>query len=108
MTSVLRRIQYHRYGGPEVLRLEEFEHSAPGRGQVLVRGHAAVANAMHWKIRNGELRPVTGRRFPRGLGHDFAGIVEAVGEGVTRLRVGDAVVAPTDHRIESRSDAGRQ
>ena len=92
MTSVLRRIQYHRYGGPEVLRLEEFEPAAPGRGQVLVRVRAAAANPMDWKIRNGELRPMTGRRFPRGVGHDFAGVVEAVGEGVTRLRVGDAVL----------------
>ena len=82
MTSVLRRIQYHRYGGPEVLRLEEFEPAAPGRGQVLVRVRAAAANAMDWKIRNGELRPMTGRRFPRGVGHDFAGVVEAVGEGL--------------------------
>ena len=88
----MKRIQYHRYGGPDVLRWEEFEPAAPGGGQVLVRVRAAAANPMDWKIRNGELRPVTGRRFPRGVGQDFAGVVEAVGEGVARLRVGDSVL----------------
>lgn len=98
MTSVLRRVQYHRYGGPDVLRLEEFEPAAPGRGQVLVRVRAAAANAVDWKIRNGDLRPMTGRGFPRGMGHDFAGVVEAVGVGVTRLRVGDAVLGAASLR----------
>jgi NADPH:quinone reductase-like Zn-dependent oxidoreductase len=91
----MRRIQYHRYGGPEVLRLEHFEPAGPGRGEVLVRVKAAAANAMDWKIRNGELRLMTGRGFPRGLGNDFAGVVEAVGAGVTRVRTGDAVLGGT-------------
>ncbi|MDQ0774221.1 NADPH:quinone reductase-like Zn-dependent oxidoreductase [Streptomyces aurantiacus] len=90
-----KRIQYHRYGGPEVLRLEDFVPPQPGRGEVLVRVKAAAANAMDWKIRNGELRLMTGRGFPRGMGNDFAGVVEAVGAGVTRLRAGDAVLGGT-------------
>jgi len=89
--AMLKRIQYHRYGGPEVMRLEEFEAPRPGRGEVLVRVRAAAANPMDWKIRRGDMKLMTGRRFPRGLGHDFAGVVEAVGEGVTRLRPGDDV-----------------
>jgi NADPH:quinone reductase-like Zn-dependent oxidoreductase len=90
--ATLKRIQYHRYGGPEVLRLEDFEPAPPGRGEVLVHVRAAAANAMDWKIRNGQMKLMTGRTFPRGLGHDFAGTVAAVGAGVTRLRVGDAVL----------------
>jgi NADPH:quinone reductase-like Zn-dependent oxidoreductase len=91
----MKRIQYHRYGGPEVMRLENFELPRPGKGEVLVRVMAAAANPMDWKIRNGEMRIMTGRSFPRGLGNDFAGVVEAVGEGVTRLRAGDAVLGGT-------------
>lgn len=87
-----RRIQYHRYGGPDVLRLEDVELPPPGRGEVLVRVHAAAANPMDWKIRSGQLKVLTGRRFPRGLGHDFAGVVQGVGDGVTRLSVGDEVL----------------
>jgi NADPH:quinone reductase-like Zn-dependent oxidoreductase len=91
----MKRIQYHRYGGPEVLRLEDFEPPQPGRGEVLVRVKAAAANAMDWKIRNGEMQLMTGRGFPRGIGNDLAGVVEAVGAGVTRLRAGDAVLGAT-------------
>jgi NADPH:quinone reductase-like Zn-dependent oxidoreductase len=94
----MKRVQYHRFGGPDVLRLEEFEPAEPGRGQVLVRVRAAAANPMDWKIRNGELRLMTGGGFPRGVGQDFAGVVEAVGEGVARLRVGEAVLGAASLR----------
>ncbi|WP_320783452.1 NADP-dependent oxidoreductase [Streptomyces sp. CRN 30] len=88
----MRRIQYHQYGGPEVMRLEEFEPARPRSGQVLVRVRAAAANPMDRGLRAGAMKMVTGRTFPRGLGHDFAGVVEAVGPGVTRLRIGDEVL----------------
>ncbi|CDR07513.1 NADP-dependent oxidoreductase [Streptomyces iranensis] len=88
----MKRIQYHQYGGPEVMRLEEFEPARPSSGQVLVRVRAAAANPMDWGLRNGVMKMVTGRTFPRGFGHDFAGVVAAVGPGVTRLGVGDEVL----------------
>ncbi|OBF49828.1 NADPH:quinone reductase [Mycobacterium sp. 852002-50816_SCH5313054-b] len=88
----MKRIQYHRYGGPDVMRLEGFEPRRLGADDVLVRVRAAAANPMDFGIRNGAMRMVTGRTFPRGMGYDFAGIVEAVGDDVTRLRVGDEVL----------------
>ncbi|MEE6265616.1 NADP-dependent oxidoreductase [Streptomyces diastatochromogenes] len=88
----MKRIQYHQYGDPEVMRLEDFEPTRPGSGEVLVRVRAAAANPMDWGIRSGAMKMVTGRKFPRALGYDFAGVVEAVGEGVTRLAVGDDVL----------------
>lgn len=91
----MRRLQYHRYGGPDVLALGDADTPTPGRGEVLVRVRAAAANAVDWKIRNGEMRPMTGGKFPRGVGHDFAGVIERVGEGVTRLQVGDEVLGAT-------------
>ncbi|MFG2848875.1 NADP-dependent oxidoreductase [Kitasatospora sp. NPDC048296] len=90
--TTMKRIQYHRYGGPEVMQFEDFQPGRPGPGEVLVRVKAAAANPMDWKIRNGELKIMTGRKFPRGLGHDFAGVVAAVGDGVSRLGVGDEVL----------------
>ncbi len=94
----MKRVQYHHYGGPEELRLEEVALPEPGRGQVRVRIKAAAANPMDWKIRKGEMKMMTGRKFPRGLGHDFAGVVEALGAQVTRLKVGDEVFGATGLR----------
>ena len=91
----MQRIQYDTYGGPEVMHLEDFKPPSPGKGEVLVRVRAASGNPMDWKVRNGTLKFMTGRRFPRGMGHDFAGIVEGVGHGVTRFRIGDAVLGAT-------------
>ncbi len=88
----MRRIQYHRYGGPEVMRLEDFEPRELGAQDVRVRVRAAAANPMDFGIRNGAMKWMTGRSFPRGMGYDFAGVVEAVGDDVTRLRVGDEVL----------------
>ncbi|GAB3930568.1 NADPH:quinone reductase [Microlunatus endophyticus] len=91
-TGPAKRIQYHEYGGPEVMRLEEFDVPAPDKGEVLVRVRAAALNPMDAGIRRGALKAMTGKSFPRGLGHDLVGVVEAVGTGVTRFRVGDEVV----------------
>jgi NADPH:quinone reductase-like Zn-dependent oxidoreductase len=94
----VKRLQYDRYGGPEVMRLAEFEPPRPGPHEVLVRVRAAASNALDWKMRNGEMKLMTGRSFPRAMGHDFAGVVEAVGAGVTRLRAGDAVLGAARFR----------
>ena len=93
----MKRIHYHRYGGPEVLRLEEAELAPPSNGQVVIEIRAAAANAMDWKIRNADMRLMTIGRFPRGVGHDVAGVVKAVGQGVTDLHV-DAVLGAASMR----------
>jgi NADPH:quinone reductase-like Zn-dependent oxidoreductase len=94
----MKRIQYHRYGGPEVLRLEEVPIPVPARDQIRVRLKAAAANPMDWGIRKGNVKIMTGSRFPRGLGHDFAGVIDAVGAGVTRFKVGDPVLGASGLR----------
>ncbi len=91
----MKRIQYQSYGGPEVMRLEEHSLAAPGANQIRVRVKAASINPADWKIRNGELKMMTGKAFPRGMGVDFAGIVESIGSGVTRFQPGDEVLGTT-------------
>ena len=63
----------------------------PEKDQVRVRVEAASVNPVDWKIREGALKMMTGSKFPRGMGQDFAGIVEAVGPEVRRVKVGDEV-----------------
>lgn len=87
----MKRVQYDRYGGPEVMRLAEFDLGTPGEGDVAVRVKFAALNPIDWKVRNGDLKMVTGKSFPRALGSDFSGTVMAVGPGVTRFKPGDAV-----------------
>lgn len=89
--QTVRRIQYHKYGGPDLMRLENFELGLPGTGEVAVKVWFAAINPIDWKLRGGQMKIVTGRAFPRGMGMDLSGIVMAVGPGVTRFAVGDPV-----------------
>lgn len=87
----MKRIQYYSYGGPETMKLEVFEPKAPGAGEVAVKVKFAAINPIDWKVRNGYLKMMTGKKFPRAMGSDFSGIVTAIGPGVTRFKVGDPV-----------------
>jgi NADPH:quinone reductase-like Zn-dependent oxidoreductase len=87
----MRAWRIRRYGGPEVLALEETPVPDPGPGEVLVRVAAASANPSDWRLREGELRRAFAVTFPRTLGRDCAGTVVAVGEGVVDLAVGDEI-----------------
>jgi NADPH:quinone reductase-like Zn-dependent oxidoreductase len=83
----------HQYGGPEELKYEDFPDPKPGPGEVLVRVRAASINPVDWKIRSGAAKerfPVT---FPTVLGRDVAGVVEALGQGVSGFTVGERVLA---------------
>jgi len=91
-----KRIQFSQHGGPEVLQFVEFEPAPPGPQQVRVRNHAIGLNFIDTYFRSGLYAPPS---LPSGLGTEAAGVVEAVGEGVTRLKVGDRV-AHAGARIE--------
>lgn len=77
-----------RFGGPECLELAEVAKPEVGHGQVLVRIHAASVNPVDIKIREG--LPI-GPELPAILGADLAGVVEAIGAGVTGFAIGDEV-----------------
>jgi len=90
MTS--RVVQYRRYGGPEVLEVVEREDPVPGEGQVRLAVRAAAVNPLDWKLRGGAMASEDAPPAPRVPGFDVAGVVDAVGEGVTDLAVGDEVL----------------
>jgi NADPH:quinone reductase-like Zn-dependent oxidoreductase len=91
----LKAAVYDRYGPPDVVRIEEVPMPSPAAGQVLVKVEATSINLSDWESLVGSpaYSRIGGLRAParRTLGSDIAGWVEAVGEGVTRFRPGDAV-----------------
>jgi NADPH:quinone reductase-like Zn-dependent oxidoreductase len=70
----------------------------PAPGEVRVAVHAAAVNPVDWKVREGYLAQFLPLEFPAALGSELAGVVDAVGEGVDGLAVGDAVFASTGMR----------
>lgn len=84
-----KRIQFTKTGGPEVLEYVDVEPTAPGAGEIRVKNEAVGFNFIDIYFRTG-LYPAPS--LPSGLGTEGAGVVDAVGEGVTRLKVGDRVV----------------
>ena len=94
--DVMREVLAPCYGGPEVLTIETVAKPAPGEGEVLVRVVAASVNPLDWHYMRGSpyimrLQSGIGRPDDVRTGVDFAGIVEAVGPGVSRFAPGDAV-----------------
>src|SRR5512146_840337 len=87
--GTMKAITIHRFGGPEVLRLEEVPKPEPLAQEVLVRVVAAGVNPVDWKIREGRLGAVP---FPAILGSDFSGEIEALGPDVKEFRVGEPVL----------------
>jgi len=85
----MKAIRVHEFGAPEVMRLEEVPDPKPGQGQVLVRVKAAGVNPADTYVRSGAyaIKPP----LPFTPGFDAAGVVEAVGAGVTGVAVGDRV-----------------
>lgn len=87
----MRAAQVHRYGDPHVIRVQPVSVPEPTAGQVLVRVHATTVNGGEVAMRAGRLRLLSGRRFPKGLGIDFAGEIAALGPKVTDVALGDRV-----------------
>ena len=85
----MKAIRVSEYGGPSVLKLEEIPAPQPGQGQVLVKNHAVGVNPVDTYLRsNTDNR---GPKLPYTPGSDAAGVIEAVGPGVTAFKTGDRV-----------------
>lgn len=86
----MKAIRVHTFGGAENLRLEEVERPQPAAGEVQIQVHAAAVLPVDWKIRQG-LFGTGSPALPYIPGSAFAGVVSALGEGVSRFQVGQAI-----------------
>jgi NADPH:quinone reductase-like Zn-dependent oxidoreductase len=94
----MRAVRFAEYGGVDVLEVRDVEDPGTGPGQVLVAVKAAGINPGEISIREGRLHERWPATFPSGEGTDFAGVVQALGEGVTAFSLGDEVLGWTEER----------
>jgi NADPH:quinone reductase-like Zn-dependent oxidoreductase len=93
----MKAIVVHQYGGPEVLKFEDYPDPVPGKGEVLVRVAAASVNPIDYKRRAGLTTDFYPMHFPGLIGVDMAGTVVKIGPGVDGFSVGDQVFAMADN-----------
>ena len=79
------------YGGSEVMQYGKIEEPSLRGGQVLVKVRAVSLNPVDWKIREGQTKLITGKRFPKILGSDFAGEIIQLSEDATSCKEGERV-----------------
>ncbi len=93
----MKAVVVRQYGGPEVLKFEEYPDPVPGSGEVLVRVAAASVNPIDYKRRAGLTKDFYPMTFPGLIGVDMAGTVVKVGPEVEGFSVGDQVFAMADN-----------
>ncbi|MEV1025954.1 NADP-dependent oxidoreductase [Streptomyces sp. NPDC050264] len=83
----MKAVRFSRFGGPEVLEIVDLPAPHPGPGQIRIAVRAAGVNPSDWKKRQG----LMDEDLPQTMGHEAAGVVDELGEGVTDVAVGDRV-----------------
>ena len=94
----MKAVRFDHYGDVDVLEVRDVEDPVPGPGEVLVAVRAAGINPGEIAIREGALHERFPATFPSGEGTDFAGVVQAVGDGVRGFAAGDEVLGWTERR----------
>lgn len=92
----MKAARIHRHGAADELRLEDAPRPEPGTGEVLIRVAVAGVNPADHKHRSGMFKDFVKYVFPKILGYDVAGVIEATGPGVRGLAPGDRVAALLD------------
>ena len=90
--ATARAVRFDQYGGREVLYVADIEMPTPGPGEVIVEVRAAGINPGEAANRSGAMHEMFPATFPSGEGSDLAGVVTALGQGVTAFSVGDEVL----------------
>ena len=87
----MKAVAYHKFGKTDVLQTIEEPKPSIQSNQVLIKVKAVSLNPMDWKIRKGEMKLMSGSKFPRHIGVDFSGTIEDTGSSVNGFKKGDEV-----------------
>lgn len=92
----VKKIIYNNFGDVEVLKMIDIDVPSFSEKEILIKVKAVSINGLDWKIRDGQMKMMTGSKFPRGTGIDFSGTVEDSGAAQVRYKVGDEVFGILD------------
>ncbi len=89
----MKAVRIHRFGGPDVIALDDIPAPQPGADELLIRVYAASVNPVDYKIREGKYPPVGRDKLPLVLGRDVCGVIEAFGAAARDFNPGDEIYA---------------
>ncbi|TDO20912.1 NAD(P)-dependent alcohol dehydrogenase [Pedobacter duraquae] len=87
----MKTISYSQFGDADVLQMTEVVTPSVTDKTVLIKVKAVSINPLDWKIRNGEMKLMSGSKFPKKIGIDFSGVVEDTGNSIKSYKKGDQV-----------------
>lgn len=92
----MKKVVYNKYGSVEVLHLQEIEKPIANNQQFLIKIKSVSINPIDWKIFMGEVKLMSGSKFPKFVGCDFSGIIEFAGSDTHGFKVGDEIFGILD------------
>lgn len=92
----MKKIIYNHYGSIDDLQMSEVEIPTIQADEFLIKVKAVAINPLDWKKLEGQLKIVTGKKFPKGIAFDFSGVVEKAGSNSTNFKIGDSVFGTLD------------
>lgn len=92
----MKKVVYNKYGNVDVLNLQEIEKPIPNNQQFLIKIKSVAINPIDWKIFMGEVKLMSGSKFPKFVGCDFSGIIEIAGSDTNGFKVGDEIFGILD------------
>src|SRR4028119_2425781 len=92
----MKSVIYKQFGNTEVLQITEKELPRVDDNSILVKVKAASINPLDWKLFRGEMKMMSGKKFPKAVGIDFSGIIEGTGKNVGSFKPGDEVIGLMD------------
>lgn len=87
----MKKVIYNQYGSIDDLQMSDVEIPSIQAEELLIKVKAVAINPLDWKKLEGQLKMITGKKFPKGIAFDFSGIIEKKGDSITNYTLGDAV-----------------
>lgn len=92
----MKKVIYNQYGNFDDLQISEVEMPGIQADELLIKVKAVAINPLDWKKLEGQLKIITGKKFPKGIAFDFSGVIDKAGSNITNFEIGDEVFGTLD------------